>query len=165
MNQSEYNELKEKSWRSKLTAAEEAELRTWLLEHPELAEDWQLEANLTQAMERLPDAPLASNFTARVLQAVEREAVAQSPRRVPPRKWFLHSFLPRAAMATAVLGVGLFTYHEHRQHVAERQAVQGVKVVADVSSLPSPEVLQNFDTIRKMGATPGPDPELITLLK
>lgn len=175
MNQSEYSELKEKSWRSKLTASEQAELRTWLAEHPEQAEDWQLEANLTQAIQRLPDAPAPSNFTARVLRAVEHEALAQTRPHVLVWKWLFHSLVPRTAVAAVLLGVALFTYNE--QHTAsvrrkqqaelERRAelVQGVKAVADVPSLPTPEILQDFDTIRKMGATPGPDPELIALLK
>ena len=168
MNQSEYNQLKEKSWRGKLSATEQAELLTWLAEHPELADDWQLEANLTQAIRRLPDAPVPSNFTARVLGSVEREAAAQSRPRVPVWKWFLHSLVPRTAVAGVVLGVALFTYHEHTAGARRKQQaelVQSVKVVAGVPSLPSPEILQDFDTIRKMGGTPGPDPELLALLK
>lgn len=174
MNQSEYDQLKEKSWRGKLTAAEQAELRVWLAERPELAEDWQLEANLTEAIQRLPDAPVPSNFTARVLRAVEQEGAARSRPRVPTWKWFLHSLVPKSAVAAVVLGVALFTYHEHitserqkQQAELERRAelVQGVKVVAGVPSLPSPEILTNFDTIRQMGTTPGPDPELLALLK
>lgn len=167
MNQSEYDQLKEKSWRGKLTPAEEVELRTWLAEHPELAEDWQWEANLTEAMRRLQDAPVPGNFTARVLQAVQREAAAQDRPSVPTWKLILHSFVPRAAVAAVLLGVGLFTYHELRERTVERRVelVQGVRVVAGVPSLPGPEILTNFDTIRQMGTTPGPDPELIALLK
>lgn len=165
MNQSEYNQLKEKSWRGKLTVAEEAELRAWLAEHPELAEDWRREANLTEAMQRLPDAPVPSNFTARVLQAVEREAAAPSRPRLPFWKWSLHSLVARTSVAVVLLGVGIFTYHEHRIMQTRAELVQGVKMVAGVPSLPSPEILTNFDTIRKMGNTPGPDPELIALLK
>ena len=165
MNQSEYEQLKEKSWRGKLTAAEQAELRTWLAEHPELTEDWQLEANLSEAMQRLPDAPMPSNFTARVLKAVEHEATALSRPRVPSWKWFLHSLVPRTTVAALLLGVALLTYHEHQTAAKRAQLVQGVKVVAGVPSLPGPDILTNFDTIRQMGTTPGPDPELIALLK
>ena len=77
---------------------------------------------------------------------------------------FLRSLLPRAAVVAAVLVTGLLTYHEHTS--AQRQElVQGVKVVAGVSSLPSPEILQDFDTIQQMSTTPGPDQELIALMK
>jgi anti-sigma factor RsiW len=164
MNESDYNDLIEKSWRRKLMDAEAADLRAWLAGHPESAEDWQIESRLSRVLDRLPDAPVPSNFTARVLQAVEREGNAASRPRGGKWYWFLRSLLPRAAVAAMILGVGLFTYHEH---MAARQAqmVQDVKVVTSVRSLPSPEILQDFDTIQKMGSTPGPDPELIALMK
>jgi hypothetical protein len=76
----------------------------------------------------------------------------------------IRRLLPRAAVAAAIFGAGLLTYHDHR--TAKRaELVQGVKVVAGVPSLPSPEILQDFDTIRQMPSTPGPDPELIALMK
>lgn len=167
MNESDYNQLKEKSWRRKLTPSEEAQLRTWLAEHPELKADWEEETHLSRALGGLADVPVASNFTARVLQAAQRDAAIMARPCVPAWKWVLHSLLPRAAAAAVVLGVGLFTYHEHQQRTIQRRAelAQDVKVVAGAPSLPSPEILQDFDTIRRMGATPGPDPELIALMK
>jgi anti-sigma factor RsiW len=163
MNESDYNLLREKSWRGKLTPAEEASLRAWLAGHPETEADWELEGDLTRALEKLPDVPVPSNFTARVLQAVDRETAAAGPR-ANWMKWFLRSLLPKAAVAAVVLAAGFLTYHE--QTTAKRQElVQGVKVVAGVSSLPGPEILQDFDTIRQMSTTPGPDQELIALMK
>lgn len=163
MNESDYNLLREKSWRGKLTPAEEASLRAWLDGHSETEADWELESDLTRALEKLPDVPVPSNFTARVLQAVDREAAASRPR-ANRLTWLLRSLLPKAAVAAVVLTVGLLTYHE--QTTAKRQElVQGVKVVSGVSSLPSPEILQDFDTIRQISTTPGPDQELIALMK
>lgn len=161
MNESSYRALREKSWRGKLTQAETAELQAWLAEHPEVQDDWEAETCLTEAMGRLPDAPVPTNFTARVLQALERESVAGRRSRVPARVWLLRAFLPRAAAAAFVLGVGLFTYREHA--VAERRAelVRDLKTVSSVRSLPSPEILQDFDTIQKMSAANGPDQELL----
>src|SRR5262245_19120401 len=71
MNDELYNELLEASWRRKLTAEEEAQLRAWLVAHPEAQADWDEEALLTQQLERLPNAPLASNFTAQVMGKLE----------------------------------------------------------------------------------------------
>src|SRR5215475_10049493 len=65
--------LRELNWRRKLTAAEEAQLQAWLSEHPELLADWETEFALSEALGRMPDAPLPSNFTARVLRAAELE--------------------------------------------------------------------------------------------
>jgi anti-sigma factor RsiW len=164
MNESDFNQLQEKSWRGKLTVAEEKALRAWLAAHPEAEAGWELDAHLTSALDKLADAPMPSNFTARVLQAVERESAAGKRPPVPWTTWFLRSLLPRVAVAAVVLGAGLFTYHERS---VEKQAVvmEGVKVVAGVSSLPDPEILQDFDTIRQMSTAPGPDAELIALMK
>jgi len=162
MNEFDYKSLLEKRWRHKLTASEEASVHAWLAQHPESRADWDLETQLTQALETLPDAPVPSNFTARVLQAVEREAAApkRSMSRVP---WFVRVLLPRAAVAALILG-GMLTYRAH--NTAQRaELMQSVKAVAGVSSLPSPEILQDFDTIRQMPASTGPDPELIALMK
>ena len=160
----EFNQWREKSWRRKLTPAEEAELRAWLAEHPEAQADWEMEGRLTEILGRLPDAPVPSNFTARVLQAVEREEAAASRPKTGRRGWFLRLLLPRAAVAAVIVGVGVLSYREH-EAAKRAEVVQGVKVVAGVSSLPTPDILQDFDTIRQMSSTPGPDPELIALMK
>jgi anti-sigma factor RsiW len=163
MNESDYNELREVAWRRKLTVAEEAAVRAWLAAHTESRPDWEIEGRLTEALGRLPDAPVPNNFTARVLQEIEREASTAS-RTKASRPWFLRSLAPRLAVAAVVLGVGLLTYHEHT--VAKRaELVRGVKVVAGVSSLPGPDILQDFDTIRQISSTPGPDSELLALMK
>lgn len=162
MNESDFNDLKSRG--RKLTAAEEADLRAWLAEHPDRQGDWEAESRLTEILSRLPDVPVPNNFTARVLQAVERETqVAAKPQRNGTR-WFFRLFVPRLAVAAVIFGVALLSYHEH-ESAKRAQLVQGVKVVAGVSSLPSPEILQDFDTIRQMSSTPGPDPELIALMK
>jgi anti-sigma factor RsiW len=166
MNESDYNQLREQAWRRKLTAAEDASARAWLAAHPESRADWEIEGGLTQALGRLPDAPVPGNFTARVLQAVERETIAAS-RPKAFRPWFLRMLAPRLAVPAVVLGVGLLTYHEHTiANIAKRaELVRGVKVVAGVSSLPGPDILQDFDTIRQISSTPGSDPELLALMK
>lgn len=164
MSESDYDQLKEKSWRRELTQAETAQLQAWLAEHPQAQADWETEARLTQAMRQLPDAQVPGNFTARVLQAVERKPAAAKRGKFWSSKWSLRALLPRAAAATVILGAGLLTYHEHI--VAEQRAelVQSVKIVSAMPSLPGP-ILQDFDTIQKMGASTGPDQELIALMK
>ena len=167
MNEFECNPLREKSWRRKLTPAEAAELEAWLARNPGAQAEWEMELRLTEAISHLPNAPVPSNFTARVLQAVEREAKAGS-QRGPFWKWSFRFLLPRTAAAAVVLGAGLLAYHEHTATVAERaELAQSVRIVASVPSLPSPAILQDFDTIQKLGATAnaGPDRELLLLMK
>jgi len=161
MNEFDYNLLREKGWRHKLTAAEKASVQAWLAQHPESKADWELESHLSDALANLPEAPVPSNFTARVLQAVECEKSVTARPAQSRTTWFLRSLLPKAAVAAVMLSAGLL-YHEHT--TAKRaELVQGVKIAAEVPSLLSPQILQDFDTIRRI--SPGPDQELIALMK
>jgi hypothetical protein len=160
-----YNHLRELSWRRKLTGAEEAELRAWLAARPEAQADWDAEAGLNAALARLPDAPVPSNFTTSVLQRVEREAAAEL--RQGERKWQFWRrlrWLPKAAFAAMVLGTGLVSYHQFQ---AARFAgyAHSVAAVSDVSSLPSPEILKDFDAIRVSNPATLPDEQLLAVLK
>ena len=161
-----YHRFRELSWRRELTAAEESELRTWLAAHPDAQADWEVEAGLSEALGRLPDVPVASNFTARVLQAVERESLAGSHQPASIRRrwhWRLR-WLPRAAVAAVVLAAGLVSYH-HVRVVERKRLLSSVALVSDVSSLPSPKILEDFDAIRAVPATPPADEQLLALLK
>jgi anti-sigma factor RsiW len=167
MNDPLYNSLRESSWRRKLSVAEEAELRAWLAAHPEAQADWEAETGLTAALGRLPDAPVPSNFTARVLQAVERETPAAETRPAAWRWWTQLSparWLARLGFAVIVLGAGLISYHETRV-VQRNKIAHGLKLVTEVSPMPSPEILQDFDAIRVLNQTPAADVQLLTLLQ
>src|SRR2546423_204244 len=102
--------------RKKLTEAEEAELRVWLASHPDARPDLEADTALTRALRNLPDVALSSNFTARVLQAVEREEAAKSREaRGGWRAWLhLHRWPPRAAVACVLVGLGVGSYHHHQ---------------------------------------------------
>lgn len=166
MNDPVYNRMRELSWRQKLTDAEEVEVRAWLEAHPESQADWEAEAGLNEALARLPDAAVASNFTARVLQTVVREASAQArgggPKQRGWRTWL--AWLPKAAAATIILGAGLFSYHSI---VTARRSglAQSVTAVSNVVSLPSPEILQDFEAIRALNQAPPADEQLLALLR
>jgi hypothetical protein len=164
MSESDQNQMREKSWRRRPSGAEESELKAWLANHPEAQADWETDIRLTEALNRLPDTSVPSNFTARVVRAVERESAITRPRALFGR-WSLGKLLPRAAVAAVIMGAVLLTYHE--RNIAERRAelVQSVKMVSGVPSLPSPDILQDFDTIQKMGTEAGPDQELIALMQ
>src|SRR5947209_20326361 len=102
--------LRETSWRRPLTAAEQAELQAWLEAHPEARPNWEAKAGLSGVREKIPAPPVSSNFTARVLQAIEREE--RAPQRRRSRIWSWRWVLPKVAFATVVVVVGLFTYNE-----------------------------------------------------
>ena len=160
MNHPDYQRLRELAWRRKLTEAELAEFRA---AHPEAAPEADAEAALSDALARLPDAPVPSNFTARVLQELERDA-RRPARRTRDWSWVWRVVVPRAAMASLVVGASLFAYHRHR--VAQLFAVgSSIKTVAEVQSLPSPQILEDFDVIQKLDTTPPADRELLAWLQ
>ena len=167
MNEQDYNEWRELGWRRKLTASEEAELQRHLAAHPADEADWQAEAELNRLLERLPEAPpVSSNFTARVLKSVELEAAAKTRERAQvPLLRSIWNWLPRAAVATAVVGF-LWVGHYHSEVMAERQAL--ARNVAGLAQAVSsdPELMKDFEPIRRLSdSQPVVDTELIALMK
>lgn len=163
MNDPLYQRVREARWRRKLTGAEEAELRAWLAGHPEMEADWAAESGLGEILSGLPDAPVPSNFTARVLKAVEPEPVGSRPA-TPGWRWAWHRFLPKAAVAALVAATGLITYERHE---ALQRAVlaRNVATVADVAAVPNPDLMKDFEAVRRLDQTPPADEELLALLR
>ncbi|HVV01943.1 MAG TPA: hypothetical protein VHH88_11315 [Verrucomicrobiae bacterium] len=152
-------------WRRPLTPIEEAEWRSRLGSDAQAAASLHEESELTRLLGSLPDAPVSSNFTARVLDAVERDQRAagrhEQSRRTPfPLRW-----LPKAALAGVFLFAGALVVTHERQSLERKECAQSVATVSEVASLPSPEILQNFEAIRRLNQTPRPDEELLTLLQ
>lgn len=158
-----YKRLLEQAWRGKLTPDQQAELDSLLAAHPETRADWEVECGLDALLNRLPNAPVPSNFTARVLREIDRPEVARRP-----RAWFAlvawRRLLPRIAAAALLVGTGVFTYHEARDSRRVRLA-ESVAAISEVSSLPGPEILRDFDAIQAMNPTPPADEQLLALLK
>lgn len=149
---STYQRLREIGWRRPLTEAEQAELRAWLAAHPDHQADAEAEALLTQALAKLPDAPMPSNFTARVLQAIEREDAGPQRAGQSPAGWW-RVLLPRLAVVSVITVVGLFAYL-HRQTVKQEELAEAAKrfvTVAGSGPLSDPAVLEDFEVIRRMG--------------
>jgi hypothetical protein len=155
-----YKELREHGWKRKLSPAEEAQVRVWLETHPEARADWEVEAGLNDALERLKEPEVPSNFTARVLAAVDADARGKrdAGRRQGWRLWHWR-WLPKAAVASVVLVAGLvgLQYHQHEQHEKRLQYARSVATITDVASLPSPAILQDFDAIHALNQVTVPD--------
>jgi anti-sigma factor RsiW len=160
-----YNQLRELSWRRKLTADEEAQLRTWLAAHPEAQTDWEAESGLNAALGELPDVPVPSNFTARVLQAVEREA-APAGRQAGWKwtGWLRPRWLPRVALMASVVSaavVSCLVIQDAQRH----KLVESVVVVSTVSSLPGTDILKDYDAIRASNPAATADESLLAVLQ
>ena len=156
------SQLRELSWRRKLTDAEQAELHAYFAAHPDARADWEMESALNAALDRLPDAPVPSNFTARVLQAVEREEAR-------PRgwswNWNWHVLVPRVAVAAVVVVFTGLAIHHHAIYSQRVAFVKSVALVTGGQPLPSPEALENFDAIRRMSRPQHADDELLALMQ
>ena len=160
-----HERLRETLWRRPLTAAETAELRAWLAAHSGTQADWAAEQQLSRAVRRLADAPVPSNFTARVLQDVERATAASSRPTSAGRSWWRSlGWLPKLATACAVVGLSVLSLHQYRVVSRERMA-QSVAVLAEAGPLPSTDVLQDFDAICRLAQTPPADEELLALMQ
>lgn len=147
-----YERLREIGWRRQLTEAERVELRRWLAAHPEYQTDTDAEAQLTQLMAKLPDAPLSSNFTARVLEAVEREEQTTGRFAYSPRRLWWRRLMPRLGIATLVVAVSGISYWRYQvvKQAELAQAAQNLAKVPGAEQLSDPLVFENFDVIRQM---------------
>jgi len=164
-----YHRLLEISWRRKLTDAEAAEVRAWLAAHPEAQGQWQLEAGLNDLLEQLPQAPVPSNFTARVLAQVQREIARDTHPQRPGWHWWNwgSSWLPRTAVAALVLGSGVFAYRQHQTFGHRKDLAQNLVQISELASM-SPQIVTNFAAIQlmsDMGSTPNADVQLLSLLQ
>jgi len=158
-NESLPDPLRELAWRRKLTDAEKAGLRA----NPETQADLELEARLSEALARVPDAPMPSNFTARVLQAIEREESRGTP--VRGWSWYWRVLVPRFAVAVAVVGFAGLAY-QHHEFGKRAELAKDVALLAQAQPTPSVEALENFDAIQRLSQTvPRADNELLALLK
>jgi hypothetical protein len=167
MNEREFNDLRELGWRRPLTPAEAARGRQHLAGQRESQAEWEMDAALTQALHQLPDAPLASNFTAQVLHALEREASLPARSDLPfaaVRAWF-NRVAPRLAGAVAVVGLASLVWMQYSHQQQQRQFVRSAATILQASTVPNPELLQDFDAISHLSQLPpASDAELLTAL-
>ena len=144
---------RESLWRRKLSAAERAGLRS----QPDL----ELEARLTDALANISDVPVPSNFTARVLDAVDFDE-KQAAR---ARGWNWRLLWPRVAVAAAVLlftGVSVQRYETNSHRAA---LARNVVLLATAQPLPSVDALENLDVIQRMSQPARADGDLLAALQ
>jgi len=158
-NQPLQNPLRELAWRRKLTDAEKAGLRA----DPEAQADLELESRLSAALARVPDAPVPSNFTARVLQAVEREEARGAQTR--SGSWYWRVLVPRLAALAVIIGLAGLAYRHHAFDQRVKLA-EDIALLAQAQPVPSVEALKNFDAIQRLSRTTSQaDDKLLALLQ
>jgi len=174
MNESDYNGLVERLARSPLAPKELASVREYLAQNPERTVDWELECELDRILRGLPDAPLSSNFTARVLSQVQRtEEKERTERRrhvlsrvvgwlgSPAHAW-------QMGVAMLMLTVGLVVHHQYRM-VNRSLLAHNVAAVSDLTAGKNLQLWQDFRCIYYIAklpeASPAEDDDLLNALK
>jgi anti-sigma factor RsiW len=165
MQDTEYQKLKEASWRRPLTADERARLRELLAAHAEWQAAWDEEAALNGLLRRLPAPTVSSNFTARVLQAAQRlPAKPGWRRRLEAFPWLPTAWVPRAALGVAMICSGMLSAHEY-QVFHRAQVAREVASASRFAQLPPIDWLENFDTITRLNKVKVADDELLAVLQ
>ncbi|HEV2454281.1 MAG TPA: hypothetical protein VGY98_08470 [Verrucomicrobiae bacterium] len=114
-----------------------------------------------ELLSRLPNAPVASNFTARVLQAIDAAEKTRRPR-WHLTAWNWRALFPRAVVTAAAAGIAAIGLYQHELSVQRQNLARSVVAVAS-QPMPSVDALKNFDAIQRMGQTARPDDELLAL--
>lgn len=135
--------------------------------------DWEDEIRLNHLLRGLPDAPISTNFTARVIDQVEREIGAR-----PSSSWrercaaWVRGFpslrrASRLGIAAAVLMVGALFVYQYRIY-ARQEVARSVAEVSRVAALPGLDALMNFEAIQRLPEIPKSrevDVELLAALR
>jgi anti-sigma factor RsiW len=151
MNEAEYQELLEASWRGELSPAEFERLEAGLAARPEWRARWLEEAGLNQLLDRMPDAPVPSNFTALVLQEARRECAASTAPEIGSRSFLAELWtrlFARPAIGAAWVAVMAAMCWVAVQHSSERQRNSELAVFFKAAAPSDPVLLQDFDAIR-----------------
>ena len=157
--------LRETAWRRKLAPEEEAELLRLLGGDAAARAEWEAEIALTGSLSSLPAPVVATNFTARVMEAVRAEERTEARRTGGLAGWWRRfGWRPRIAVlggATALVAVVMV---QHRIQV-QQEVVLGVRMLSPAAMVPSVEWLSDFDAIEKLGQVAPTDEDLLAALK
>ena len=157
------DEIVRLSMRRELTPDEESRLELYFAANPGARSEWEEERALGRALQSLPDAPISSNFTSRVLQEVELEQAREERQEHFAGSWFSRYF-PKLGWATTAALVAALVL-QYRSIKEERTINDRARALAGLSSAPAPEVLQDFEVIERLRWAAAPsDDELLTAL-
>jgi len=158
---------REAAWRDELTPGEAERLEHWLAAHPEQRGTWEEEVALTRLLARLPDAAAPSNFSARVLAAIEPVRSGRDPAATGSRLGWLRTlgWVPRLAGVALLVMAGYLGHHQYRAAQRAELARNVVEISELATAVPSAEVLRDFTAIRNLEGGAVPDEELLALLE
>jgi hypothetical protein len=153
MNEDSFNQMLEIAARRKLTVAEEAELQQQIAMRPDRQSAWEQEMGLNHALDQLPDTALSSNFTARVMLAIDLEERRSARKQRQPLWERLGAirFAKATVMGALVLFAGLATYQQYRLNVQSTEVTEDLVSLAKLHQLPTVQMLKDFEAINGFG--------------
>jgi anti-sigma factor RsiW len=166
MQDTDFQNLKEISWRRPLTAVELARLRQLLAARPELRAQWDQEAALDRLLYQLPAARVSSNFTARVVWAAQ-----QAPARPGWMRWLpglppvIAPWLPRCALGAAIVCVGFLGFRGYQLTAQRAQAARDLASVSRLAALPPMDWLKDYEVINRLNKVKVADDDLLAVLQ
>jgi anti-sigma factor RsiW len=158
MDSHELNRLKDTLARRPLTPEESDCLSRHLADQPGVQADWEAQRNLTRLFSQLTDVPLASNFTAQVLRAVETPSARRSR-----YSWRWLGFgRPALQFAGLALGIAILfsglslgqSLGRARMATSLANVVRSVEAAFGLAQLPPVEVLRDFEAIHRFSQPP-----------
>jgi len=166
MDDSDYQRIKELSWKRKLDCQEQQQLDDLLSATPEKRQDWNEEHALNGLLKGLNNVPVSSNFTARVLQAAQRTTPGQEKKRFrfAFSQWFRLGWAPACITAMLLASFGLFSVHQNQ--ISERsQLAKNIVAVSRVAAISEMDWLKDFDTIDRLSKVQVADNDLLEALE
>ena len=155
---SEYEDLLSTRWIRELNGRERDRLARFLSADPKRKARWEEDMAVLEAVRHLPDVPVASNFTSRVLAALPCAPDESVPDLLSPskRSWFPRlDWAPKWGLGfgfAAILALAVF-YGEYRRAKSMR-LVESLTVITESKTAPTMEESQHFEFIQELAPVP-----------
>ncbi|MCS1407806.1 MAG: hypothetical protein M2R45_00966 [Verrucomicrobia subdivision 3 bacterium] len=153
MNQSsEYDDLLSIRWMRDLNEREEVCLERLFESDPTLRSQWEEDLALLTGVDRLPDVPVATNFTSQVMARLAQKVGGGTVTAVatPTASWLERlGLVPKLGVgfAVALTIAGFFVQHQRGE---SGLLVESLAVVTKSGAAPTVEELQNFEAIQML---------------
>lgn len=172
MSESEYQKLLDLRLQRALRPEEQSRLDELVSQHPEIRDHWDEEMRLSQLLNRLPDAPISSNFTARTLAAVKKES---GPKRASGKRllfgWLPIRWIQAATVSAAALTTAWILYSQ-KQSEGRAQLAGDLAQFSSAALAPDAEkaefsldALMHYDVIARLESHPIVDDDLLAVLE
>ena len=169
MNRPDKRDLIAKALRDSLSEAEKKQWEDLLEDDPEVRNAFAEEQALDRVLDRLPDVPISSNFTALALQAATREPRPGKRFSLLSLSVFRTTFAQAVTAFVAVCTIGLaigVRYHNSQQADLTSKVRSFTKVASVIDSVKvrPEELFQNFEAIRALPTVAENDVDLELLV-